>query len=291
MQLMKALETLRLEFPLEKVTSDQYALALKRLEAFLGREATALDLTMETINAFLIDMPGKYEVGNTTVRNHRSAIIRLWRYCHDTLEVAPDCPTRRIRRPKVDKAVVRAWTLPELDQLLSSAEDLPGQLKCGVPARVFMTAWLWLGYETGLRPSDLRELTWRAVDFEQRTVAFVQHKTGGAHTAMFDQALPSLQELQLFGFDRVFPLCKWGVGRWESILYARAAKLFGFTRLKGMGIGTLRKTHATEIYRQHGIAASAESLGHRSGSRTAMDHYVDARAIRRPLPPSPRKRA
>jgi integrase len=296
MLLLKALETLQSETVLSKVTKDQYLLAIKRLEVYLRRPPSTADLDSETVNKFLVWLPDEFSIGNTTVRNHRTSIVRLWRFCHDTLKVAPDCPVRRIRRPRVEKPIVRAWTLVELNKLIKAAKDMPGTLRCGVPAKAFMSAWLWTGYDTGMRPSDLRQLRWEHVYIDESLITFVQHKTGGGHNCRFGKDTKRwLKALKKFNFERVFPLCKWGVGRWESILYARAARLYEFDRVKGMGIGTLRKSHATEIYRQHGIAAAAESLGHRSGIKTAMDHYVDARAIRRPIPTSPgtgsRKRA
>lgn len=57
--------------------------------------------------------------------------------------------------------------------------------------------------------------------------------------------------------------------------------------MKGQGIGTLRKCHATQVNSVHGIAAAAESLGHTSGITIARNHYVDAREKTGFLPRGP----
>lgn len=214
-------------------------------------------------------------------------MIRIWNYATDRYGYA-QCIPRRIRRQRSPEKIVKAWSLNDLSALLSASREMPGTLRCGIPANVFMTAWIWVGYETGIRPGDLRELRWENVDLANRTILIVQHKTRKVHAASFgEDAAAWLQRLQAFGNELVFPLCKWGVRRWEGFLYARAAR-FGFSRLKGQGIGTLRKSHATQIYLLHGLAAAADSLGHRGSTRTAGAHYVDSRQQRGLVPPRPR---
>lgn len=290
MLVIDALNSLLVEHDLEHTTQLQHKRAVRRFSEYLGRPATLDDLTLETINQWIIWLGEKKKLSPGSVLNHRSSIVRIWNYCADTLGTVGECPTRRIRRPKRPARIVRAWTLSELELLLTAAKDLPGRLRCGMKASDFMLAWLWVGYETGLRPIDLRGLQWQNIDFATSTITVVQHKTGCVHTAYFGpESAKHLQSLLTCAQNNVFPLCHWGIRRWEAILYRRAAK-FGFTKLPHMGLGTLRKTHATEIYRQYGLAAAAESLGHASGTRMAREHYVDSRVQRRFSPPSPNAR-
>jgi integrase len=286
MLLTEILTSIKSEVDIVHGTFEQYARAERRLSEQLGRAAVVTDLTTDTINHFLIWLKSEHRVTNTTTRNYRSAIIRIWnfasdRYGHDA------CIPRRLRSPKKEPVIVRAWTLPELHILMQAAEDMPGQLRCGVPASLFMLAWIWVGYETGYRPGDIREIKWGSVDLEKRTITIVQHKTGRIHTSLFsERSAELLRKLQAFGEQNVFPLDKTGVTRWEGILFRRAEKL-GFKKFAGQGIGTLRKSHATQIYQQSGIAASAESLGHVSGVAVARNHYVDARQRTGHIPRAP----
>jgi len=286
MRLSDLLEQLCNEIVMERVTSQQYSRAARRLTKHLGRDATISDLTTETINAYLVWLQREHKVSNTTLRNYRSSIIRMWNYASDRYDY-PVCIPRRIRAPRKDTVIVRAWPLPSLAQLMAAAETLPGTLRCGIPARVFMATWVWVGYETGFRPGDMRELKWADIDMAAKRITIAQHKTKKVHTAVFgDVSLEWLKKMQEYGQEDVFPLHKTGVTRWEGFLYARAEKL-GFNRQKGQGIGTLRKCHATQVDAERGIAAAAESLGHVSGVTVARNHYVDAREKTGSLPRSP----
>lgn len=286
MLLVNLLDRLCSEVVIEGVTAEQYYRAARRLGLHLGRSAVIADLTTETINAYLVWLKTEFDVSNTTLRNYRSSIIRIWNYASDRYD-HPVCIPRRLRAPRKDAVIVRSWPLGNLVQLMKAAETLPGTLRCGIPASTFMSAWIWVGYDTGLRPGDMRELTWPDIELSAQKITICQRKTKKVHTAVFGtDSLAWLERLREYKQPLVFPLNKWGVTRWEGFLYARAEKL-GFTRLRGQGIGTLRKCHATQIDAVHGIAAAAESLGHVSGITTARNHYVDAQRKTGILPAKP----
>jgi integrase len=287
MLLTDVLSSLCNEIPLESITREQYRRAIERFGKHLGRPAKVDDLTISTVNAFLIWLTDTYKIGPTSVANYRTSIVRIWMFAHDPLGIAPDCPTRRIRRPKRQQKAVRAWTLEQLDSLLSAAESLTDVLQCGIRASEYFRALVWFAYETGLRPSDLRLLRWSDLDLERRMVAVCQHKTSMPHVAIFGtQSAEALQTLAKYGQDLVFPLRKRATWVWEQKLF-KAAQKFGFRRQKREGLGTLRKTHATEVYRTFGLAAASQSLGHHGDITTARRHYVDSSAQRGYLPPAP----
>lgn len=287
MKLINVLTQLENETQIEPITRDQYRRSVKRFSEYLQRPARIDDLTPVTVNAYLAWLPERFSIGPTSVCAHRSGILRVWHYAADTLEIVEPCPSKRIRRPKVPKQTVRAWTLGDLDILLQCAGGMAGKLNCGIPAKDFMVCWLWVGYESGLRPSDMRLLRWADVDFSSSTITVTQHKTSCVHTSIFGpESRAALLRLREHGQERVFPLNKFGIRRWQEILF-KLAENRGFVRGNRQGLGVLRKTHATEIYKQYGLAAAAESLGHTSGTTTARNHYVDSRERKSHLPPSP----
>ena len=170
-----------------------------------------------------------------------------WNYA-----VARDlCPAfnpRKLKRLKQEQRVVRSWSLSQIKILIDACAKVPGRLQCGVATGAFLAAWVRVGYDTGLRPSDLRLLRWADVDFHQGTITLTQHKTKRAHTARLSPAaLALLAEIERPPREKVFPLSKSGVRRIELILFATAAKL-GFRRMRGQGLGVLRKSHATQVY-------------------------------------------
>lgn len=278
------------ESDLSKLTREQYERSVTRFGKYLERPAKIADLSLDNANGFLRWASSKYELGPVSVKNHRAGIIRVWNYCVDPLELCEDFNPRRIKTPKIPEKIVKAWSPEQFELLLSSAQDMPGQLQCGVPASLFLTCWLWLGYDTGLRPGDLLSLTWGDVDTHAKTITTVQNKNGKIHTALLsNNSLAALDTMRRFGFSTVFPVGPSGVHRWERILFRRAAKR-GFHRLHRQGLGTLRKTHATQVFLASDVATAAESLGH-SDTRTVRKHYIDSTAICRGHLPQSRRDA
>lgn len=278
MLLTAVLQQLVAERAISPITIAQYRRSIDRLADYLGRPPTIKDLNYETVNGYLAWLETTKALSAVSVRNHRIGVICLWNYAVYPLEITSQFITRRIRCPRVSRKPVVAWSIPEVGKLLSAAKSMQGRLRNGLPVSLLLEAWIRLGTETGLRPSDLRILTWQQIDLRQRSVALSQHKTGEPIVCWFSaKTAQALRQLARLRFSQVFPVGKSGLWKWEQRLY-RYATMLGFNRGLRQGLGTLRKTHGTQVYSQHGLAASAESLGHRSGTRIARDHYVDSGA-------------
>jgi integrase len=286
MYLSDLVQKIATERDLESATIGQYHRACRKLGSFLGKIPEVDDFSEENVNAFLTQLKdlGK---SSTTIINYRVALTVIWNYAVARDLCQPFNP-RKLKRPKQEQRVVRSWSLSQIKILIDACAKVPGRLQCGVATGAFLAAWVRVGYDTGLRPSDLRLLRWADVDFCQKTITLTQHKTKRAHTARLSPAaLALLAEIERPPREKVFPLSKSGVRRIELILFATAFKL-GFRRLRGQGLGCLRKSHATQVYTAEGESAAAESLGHISGTRTVRRHYIDSRSIKSGrLPPEP----
>lgn len=281
MFLSDVLKTLCSERAISAVTISQYQRSIDRLSEFLGRVATVSDLNYATINAYLLWLESDRKLSAVSVRNHRIGIICLWNYAVFPMEVTAPFTTRRIRCPRIPRKPVVAWSLPDVGKLLQAAIELQGRLRNGLPVALLLESWIRLGTETGLRPSDLRTMTWEQIDFANRSVAVCQSKTKEPIVCGFstDTAI-ALRKLFKWKFSLVFPIGKSGIWKLEQRLYKIAQLVSGFNRQPRQGLGTLRKTHGTEVYREYGLSAASESLGHRSGTRIAKDHYIDSAAHR-----------
>jgi integrase len=223
-------------------------------------------------------------LSHQTIHNRKRGLTPLWNYAADR-GWSKGYEARRLRRIKVADPIVVPWTTSQLRQLLVAVETLPGTLKIGIPARDLMRALLWLSFETGLRPSDWLRVRFDQFDLDNGLVRIVQHKTGKAHVANIGVCtIEAIRKIQLPLRAEVIPLLKSGVRKWELQLFAHAEKTTGFKRRKGQALGTLRKTHGTEVCREHGIEAAAHSLGHVSGTRVARRHYVQADVWMTPIP-------
>lgn len=278
MLLRELLGILVSERELDKETIGQYRRSVDRFLMFLGEEAKCGQLCYESVNGYLEWLKKRFDLGPVSIRNHRTGLCRVWQY-GVMLGVAPDFAMARVRRPRVQPKLVRAWSIRELNILLKTARGMRGVCKCGIPASELLVAWILVGYETGLRPGDLRRLTWDHVDLELNTVTIAQHKTGNMHLSVIGpESAAALKILFDYEMNDVFPTGKSGMRRWELKLFRDAAK-HGFRRSKRQGLGVLRKSHATEIAREHGVGTAAQSLGHKSGTKTAIDHYIDPRVL------------
>jgi integrase len=278
MQLDHLLIRVCTEVDLEQITLQQYRRSLRKYSEFIGKPACVCDLTPLQVNQFLASLKAKGLTG-TTVQNYKSAITRVWNYAVEK-EIAKPYDSRQLRKSRIDRRPVRAWTASQVKLLIAACKTMPGTLQCGLNVADFLGAWVRIGYDTGLRPVDLRMLRWSHVDIQTGTIAIVQNKTHQPHTArLSDESKRLLERIQDPTREYVFPLTKSGVRRIELLLY-QYAKSGGFRRIKGQGLGTLRKTHATVIYERDGESAAAESLGHVGGTRTVRASYIDSRSIR-----------
>lgn len=283
MLLSAALENLCAERNLERVTEAQYRRSLASFTQSIGREPTGEDLSPEIVNPWIKSMEGR--LGGTSCRNYRKGLLVLRNYLFE-LGLVEYLPGKRFRLPKADALVIKAWTVSEIKLLIAAAGTVKGTLKSGIEAKDLLSALLWAGYETGIRRDDLRNLKWTDVNLEEGRVDIIQHKTGVRHTALIGpETVAALKQIRLPATVRIFPIGKFGLRRWEKLMFGQAAKI-GFRRRTRQGLGTLRKSHATEVYKTNGLAAAAESLGHVGGVRTVRAHYLDADATKpgiRPL--------
>lgn len=279
MHLADDVETLIAERSICEGTQNQYRRSVRCYSEFLGKPAERGHLVEPSINRWLMSVEKKRSP--ETVLGRKRGITAVWNWLAEQ-QLVPHYNPNRLRRIKTPEHVPKAWSLDNERALLAAAATMPGRLACGVTAVELLTAWVWIGYESGLRPSDILRIR---VDQVGKTVSIVQHKTGKPHTfSLSEAALAALEPLCQPGRDAAFGLPRSTARRWELKLF-EAAEPFGFTRSRGQALGTLRKTHGTEVCRHSGLAAAAQSLGHVSGTLIARQSYVQPDAIQKPPAP------
>jgi integrase len=280
--LLVDVENMLLERPVDPATGANYRRSVRFFGDHLERPAERSDLREPIVNRFLASVAAVRS--SATVLGHKRSLTAVWNWLAEQ-RLVDDYHARRLRRVSLVTPPPRAWSLDQIRQLLEAAGQLPGQLAHGCTAAQLMTAWVLVGYETGLRPSDLRVL--RPADIAGGVITLTQHKTNRPHVCTLSPlALEALRPLLATGSATVFPPRKTTMRRWELRLFKFAEK-FGFVRLEGQALGTLRKTNATEVCRRDGLDAAARSLGHVSGSGIAKRYYVAPDAIATtPTPPA-----
>lgn len=260
-------------------TQNQYRRSVRCYSLFLSKPAERSDLIETAVNRWLLSLEGRKQP--ETIKGRKAGITAVWNWLADKGKVS-HFNSNCLRKIKVPEKVPRVWSVENVRALLAGANDVKGQLRFGLPACDFLRAWVWLAYESGIRPSDARLLR---VDQIDQIVTIVQHKTGKPHSfRLSPHAIEALQRCKIAGRDRLFGVPKSTARRWELILF-RAAEHHGFSRQRGQALGTLRKTHGTEVCRSFGLEAAARSLGHVSGVQVARRSYVDPTAYAAPLDP------
>jgi integrase len=173
----------------------------------------------------------------------------------------------RVMRVKSKISPPVAWSMAELSALISSARTLKGKLKHDCPESLFMEAWVRVGFETGLRFSDVLHLKCSCLRGDRLYV--IANKTNVPIPKVLSaRCVEILTKLSVHsgGVEFFRPILS---ERWLRIRFQRLCRAAGLT-------GTpkwLRRSGATHCeIRQPGSAK--KFLGHLSDG-LAMKHYVD----------------
>lgn len=276
MFLINALNQVMMERDLQPITEGQYRKSIDEYSHYLGRAAELADLSYDQINRWLKSLKGQFDA--TTIINRKKGLTVVWNHLAELGKVE-HYHARRLFTPKVAEKPVVSWSIDEFNMLLKAAESVTGQYH-GIPNSKMLIAWLWVGLDTAFRPSDMREMLWKQIDYRSRCITLTQHKTRYIHRGEIGpEAIDGLKAITAPERDKVFPITRDQIRYPLKKLYKEAATL-GFVKTPGRSIGTLRRTHATIQYEDYGAAVAAESLGHVGGTRTVYRSYIDHRSRR-----------
>jgi integrase len=261
----------------EREASPRYIESLKRTVK-RARQFGLLDtsqLIPEKANEFLTRLP----LAAVTRSNIRRELLTLWRFAFENSYT--DIPPLRVCRIKATPPPPRAWSLDTLRQLLAAAEQDTRAVSQRIPGllwRDVLPCWIVIGYDTGLRLSDLLRL--HESNVVNGCVICTAQKTGKFTVRAI--SLPG-QELaaQLLGKSPDGTLFRWALPRRRVLL-----KWKEFLAEQGV-IGSsrwLRRSAATYVeIKQKGEAQ--RFLGH-SNAALATRHYLD-QTLTMDIPESP----
>ena len=214
-----------------------------------------------------------------TRANIRRELLTLWRFAFE--HSYTDVPPLRVCRIKATPPPPRAWSLETLRKLLAAAEQdsRPVSQRCpGLLWRDVLPCWIVVGYDTGLRFSDLLHL--HTSNIVNGCVICTAQKTGKFTVRAVSPAGLACANLLL----RKSPdgtLFRWAVTRRRAL-----RKWKEFLREQGI-VGSsrwLRRSGATyvEIHRK---GEAQRFLGH-SNAALANRHYLD-QTLTMDVPASP----
>jgi len=255
--------------PIAPASVELLRVSCRLLASYLERSPTLPDLSDDTLNGFVQWL----EAGRrpATVKKHRANILSLWRDAwHGNLV---EDPPARIRVVRLERSLPDAWTIEEIQQLISTAEKMRGRFR----KTLIPKSWFWhsmiLGlWDTGLRIGDLLEVRRPRVTGDGR-FRVLQRKTQHWKDCQFRRPTLELIDSGLDGRVVIWPL-------WASRrdFYKAFKRIVRAARIRPGTTRWIRRSAASYVERDHPGAAT-EFLGHRD--RTIADrHYIDPRIAR-----------
>lgn len=262
-------------------TLRQYAIVAALFERWAGGPVPLDTLDEDSVSAWLRDYAA--EAAPATVRSKRATILALWRAAADDRLCEP--PTRRVRaqRRSAPRPVVEAWTIQEVEQLLTACRMLPRRHRCGLPRSVWWDLAIRVAWDSGLRWGDLIALQVSSI-CPNGAATVIQAKTGRPVSFRLSASTVEILRASLVACPRDLA-CPWPASH-ES--FAQQARLL--VKKAGIRKGTwkwLRRSSGSYVERDH-PGAGPVHLGHAPGSRIFANHYA-APAIVSPSLPMPQE--
>jgi len=140
---------------------------------WMGRSVHIGELNCDDVNDWLAAL--QRELKPQTVDSYRRHLLAVWRDAF--MQGFNDEPPLRVRRIKLPRAPVRAYTQSEILRLIHAAAQLKGRHRNGNRRADFWLALLFSAYSTGLRRGDLL-LVFRDMIEPDGSATIVQSKTG-----------------------------------------------------------------------------------------------------------------
>ncbi len=246
----------------------------RALARHLGRSVKVNELNPALVNDWLGSLQSSGFKPHT-VDGYRRNILVVWRAAVEDGLI--DVPPLRIRKIKVPRLIVHAYTADELRRLLTAASQLKGRHRNGNRRAIFWQAMIHSAYSTALRLSDLL-LVFRHSISSDGSASIVQSKTGYIHRVRF-----SAQALQ-FGAqltDTNGLLLPWPYRK--DAIQPRFTSLRKLAGIQRGSLKWIRRSAAS--YAERDFGGGARMLGHR-GEDVFREFYCDP-TIAEALPPMP----
>lgn len=251
--------------------SAEYTKALRnRLIAFcrwLGGTATLDRFEARTVNDWLSYHKEAGRASMSTINSYRRGVLCIWRDAYESELI--DNPPLRVKRIKVPRIVVEAFTHEEIAGLLVEADRLRGYLPNGVKRNEFMRAIILVAYCTGLRRGDLLRVK-RSQIRRDGSATIIQHKTGfEVRVKLSAEAMAAVAKLKPDdGDDRLLP--------WAFTPNRLQTTFKAMREAAGVRPGTFRwlRRSAGSYAESVQPGAGSRLLGHADG-RVFGKHYED----------------
>lgn len=211
-----------------------------------------------------------------TLKRRIADVLAVWNYAYEVEATQNRPDTRRIRSVRTPKRVPDAWTIGDLERMITSAVTFRDVLSNGAMRGDVLIAAICAGFYSALRADDLFRLL--RVQLSESGSAVQQAKRRG------DEVLVRIPDWFRAWIDSAYPanireVVAWPYGReyfydaWDKML-SRANMPTG-PREK---LQKIRRTSVTYGEAEQ-LGFGAALAGHAPGTRTTYESYADPRII------------
>lgn len=261
---------------LKERSAEQLRLAVRSFEVYLGRPARIGDLTDSTLAKFMRAYLAEHAAATTNSKRRGLLTLARWALKRGS---SPS-PLAEVPAVPEPRRVPQAWTVCEIEKLVSCARECPGMIG-DIPARLFWPSLILATFDTGCRVSALMSARSMNLSMAERSLVIEPEatKTGvGAVYWLHDQTVASLAGHYDPTRELVWP---WPYHRntlWS--MSRRIVEKAGLT-VDRRGRGQFHRIRRTTISYCAAVSPSLaqQQAGH--GNPRTTDRYIDPRIARR----------
>lgn len=268
---------------LSERTVELYGETLDRFRDHLGHEATLDDLSDLTVAKFLrwrAQQSNKRKglLSPASVAKDSAHLRTLWNWCAKKRMRRSDGELLEFpdyARPRVPKPRPVAYTVEELQQLVTAAKHRKGYIVPGVPAAWYWPTKILAMFQTGERIGAVMAIRWNEVDLERCSLTFLAATRKGHRETITRAISPELAKMM--APQRRAPdalVWPWLEGRKLMSAYGSMRVLCRLAGVPYHPFHSIRKSTASYLKRA-GKSAKTQ-LGHSSEEMAEM-HYYDER--------------
>jgi site-specific recombinase XerD len=258
----------------------EYRASLKKLNDHVGRDVRLRELTDTLIASFLTSLidAGRSPV---TANKYRAMLLAVWRNAAEAGLVKRGPRLRKLRQPRNSPD---AWSVPELRAIFEAAGLFAKSAWYGpVPCNMWWVAALQVAWETAIRRRSLFAITHDNIELKDGTlyVAGEDMKDGDGQDYQLSRGcIKAVGRIwhprRKFIFRCDLSLTEGAFAHKIERDFKRILEAAGVARSRRRGLTLwhkLRRSTATAIAAQEGIAAATKLLGH--STEVVTTKYID----------------
>lgn len=246
----------------------QIEIAMRRLSKQLAHAVMLVDLSDEMIRehqAWMLDDG----YSPKTVNGACASLLAVWRFAYQ-LRMVSELP--RVSRIREYRRLPVAWKMDEFERLLEATKTRRGMYGL-VPANQWWRALLLVVYDTAIRCRAVLGIERSHLDIETGWLLVPAENMKARVEQRFRLSEQTLEAIRLIWLPSRRMLFPHKNRNWFHQNYGRLLEAAGLPRTSRDQLHKIRRTTASIVAKEEGIAAAVRLLGH--STETVTKNYID----------------